>query len=120
MKTNTTATGYRALAALAFLLLWGFFAFNGALIAMLKGPLTGRLSPDTPLRNSYTGVFVVDYPVSLLVAFFHYGTNGSDEGFQLLVFEGYSTLESAYVWLYAESIRPGSRPWTIASYVALS
>ncbi|KAK5629001.1 hypothetical protein RRF57_004716 [Xylaria bambusicola] len=115
MKATSLAFGFRALAFLSFLLLWGFYLLNGALKANVLAPLNGRLNEDIPLKNDYTGIFIVDYPIALLVAFFHFGTNGSDEGFQLLVFEGYSTLESSFVWVYAEMMRPGSKPWTIAT-----
>ncbi|KAI0521977.1 hypothetical protein F5B22DRAFT_594906 [Xylaria bambusicola] len=115
MNASSLAFGFRALAFLSFLLLWGFYLLNGALKANVLAPLNGKLNEDIPLKNDYTGIFIIDYPVALLVAFFHFGTNGSDEGFQLLVFEGYSTLESSFVWVYAEMMRPGSKPWTIAT-----
>ncbi|KAI0466698.1 hypothetical protein F4859DRAFT_288390 [Xylaria cf. heliscus] len=115
MKAALIATGYRALAFLSILLLWGFYALNGGLKANLLAPLNGRLNEELTLKNDYTGIFVVDYPITLLVAFFHFATNASDEGFQLFVFEGYSTLQSSFVWMYAEMMRPGNKPWTIAT-----
>lgn len=104
---------YRALAALAFFLFWGILYLNGGLKALLLAAWHGRLNENVGLRNNYTGIFVIDYPLTLLVAFFHYATNGSDEPYQLLVFEAYSTLQSAFVWLYVEMARPGQKPWTI-------
>ncbi|KAI2630027.1 hypothetical protein GGS21DRAFT_211448 [Xylaria nigripes] len=113
MKASSVARGFRVFAGLAVILLWGFYAFNGGLKANLLAPLNGRLDEDTPLKNDYTGIFIIDYPVSLLVAFFYFMTDASDEGAQLLVFEGYSTLQSSFVWLYAEMIRPGNKPLSI-------
>ena len=104
---------YRALAALAVFLFWGILFLNGGLKALLLAAWHGRLNEDVGLRNSYTGIFAIDYLLILLVAFFYYGTYGSDEGYQLLVFEGYSTLQSAFVWLYVEMCRPGKKPWSI-------
>ncbi|KAI0438132.1 hypothetical protein F4803DRAFT_111941 [Xylaria telfairii] len=115
MKAASLASGYRALAVLSILLLWGFYALNGGLKANLLAPLNGRLNDDIALKNDYTGIFIIDYPISLLVAFFYFATNASDEGFQLFVFEGYTTLQSSFVWMYAEMMRPGSKPWTIAT-----
>ncbi|KAI0451164.1 hypothetical protein F5B21DRAFT_487903 [Xylaria acuta] len=115
MKAASLASGYRALSFLSVLLLWGFYALNGGLKANLLAPLNGKLNEDITLKNDYTGIFILDYPISLLVTFFYFATNGSDEGFQLAVFEGYTTLQSSFVWLYAEMMRPGSKPWTIAT-----
>ncbi|KAI1308309.1 hypothetical protein F5Y03DRAFT_350653 [Xylaria venustula] len=115
MKATSLASGFRALAFVAVLLLWGLYTLNGGVKANLLAPLNGKLSEDISLKNDYTGVFILDYPISLLVAFFYFATNGSDEGFQLLVFEGYSTLQSSFVWVYAEMMRPGTKPWTIAT-----
>jgi hypothetical protein len=115
MKANSIASGYRALAVLACLLLWGIYALNGTLGTNLLAALHGKLNEDVALKNDYTGIFIIDYPITILVTFFYFATNGSDEGYQLMVFEGYSTLQSAFVWLYAEMTRPGNKPWTIAT-----
>ncbi|KAI1348950.1 hypothetical protein F5Y01DRAFT_290837 [Xylaria sp. FL0043] len=123
MKAASLASGFRALAFLAVFLLWGLYALNGSLKANLLAPLNGMLNEEIPLKNDYTGIFILDYPISLLVTFFYFATNGTDEGFQLLVFEGYSTLQSSFVWVYAEMMRPGSKPWAVATplvFVTLS
>ncbi|KAI1425015.1 hypothetical protein F5Y12DRAFT_749282 [Xylaria sp. FL1777] len=120
MKAALLAYGFRALAFLSVLLLWGFYTYNGTTKANLLAPLNGKLNEDISLKNDYTGIFIIDYPISLLVAFFYFGTDGSDEGFQLLVFEGYSTLQSSFVWMYAEMMRPGSKPWAITTLEPLS
>lgn len=115
MRATSIAFGYRIASFITVFLLWGFYAYNGGLKANLLAAWNGRLSEDIALKTDYTGIFVIDYLVSLLVAFFYFGTNGSDEGFQLMVFEGYSTLQSSFVWLLLETMRPGSRPWTVAT-----
>ncbi|KAJ8133486.1 hypothetical protein O1611_g145 [Lasiodiplodia mahajangana] len=95
MKATSLALGYRALASLSVFLLWGLYALNGGLKANLLASWNGRLNDDIALKNDYTGIFIIDYPISLLVAFFYFATDGSDEGYQLFVFEGYSTLQSS-------------------------
>ncbi|KAI8625676.1 hypothetical protein F5Y19DRAFT_449187 [Xylariaceae sp. FL1651] len=115
MNAKSLAFGYRALAVLAFFLLWGIYTVNGGLEANLLAALHGKLNEGTALKNNYTGVFFIDYPLTVLVAFFYFATNGSDEGYQLFVFEGYSILQSAFVWLYVEMARPGSKPWPMAT-----
>ncbi|KAI0911234.1 hypothetical protein F4823DRAFT_586427 [Ustulina deusta] len=123
MRATSVAFGFRALAFVACFLLWGFYTFNGTTKANLLAPLNGKLNEAISLKTDYTGIFIIDYPIALLVTFFYFGTNGSDEGFQLLVFEGYSTLQSSFVWVYAEMMRPGSKPWAVATplvFVTLS
>lgn len=115
MKTTWIAFGYRALSALAVFFLWGLYALNGGVKANLLVPLDGKLNNDIKLKNDYTGIFIIDYPLSILITFFYFATDGSDEGVQLLTFEGYSTLQSTFVWLYAEMMRPGPKPWAIAT-----
>ncbi|KAI3326288.1 hypothetical protein HD806DRAFT_520913 [Xylariaceae sp. AK1471] len=115
MNASSLALGYRALAVLSVFLLWGIYTLNGALEANLLAAWHGKLNGDITVKNNYTGIFIIDFPITILVTFFYFATNGSDEGFQLLVFEGYSTLQSCFVWLYAEMARPGSKPWAIAT-----
>ncbi|KAI0189162.1 hypothetical protein EV127DRAFT_433031 [Xylaria flabelliformis] len=115
MNAASLAFGYRALALISVFLLWGIYALNGGLKENLLAPLNGRLNEEIALKSDYTGIFFIDYPIALLVTFFYFATDGSDEGYQLFVFEGYSTLQSSFVWLYAEYMRPGSKPWAIAT-----
>ncbi|KAK2039665.1 hypothetical protein LZ31DRAFT_598653 [Colletotrichum somersetense] len=96
---------FLGLSALAVLLLWGISLLNGTVAALFKAVGTGELSPLVPLVGDYTGFPLVDYPVSLLVAFFFQGTNGSEEAYQLFLLDAYSTLQPAFVWLYVESLR---------------
>ncbi|KAL1639409.1 hypothetical protein SLS58_007990 [Diplodia intermedia] len=103
------------LASLAAVLLWGVSLWNGTVVELFAAVLRGHFEDGTPLRTRYTGMFLVDFPVSLLVAFFFYGTNGSDPGYQLFLIDAYSTLQSAFVWLYVESARMESKPFLIAN-----
>jgi len=115
MKARSIATSYRALSVLSVALLWGLYALNGGLEAFFLSSWHARLKEDIPLSTNYTGIFLIDFPVTLLVTFFYFVTDGSDEGLQLLAFEGYATLQSTFVWLYAEMARPGShKPWVVA------
>ncbi|RYP71304.1 hypothetical protein DL771_004881 [Monosporascus sp. 5C6A] len=76
--------------------------------------LEGKLNESVQLKTDYTGIPVIDYPIAVLVAFFFYGTNGHDEGYNLFLVDAYSTLQSAFVWLFVEAIRPGKKPKWIA------
>ncbi|GAP83081.1 putative flavin-containing monooxygenase 1 [Rosellinia necatrix] len=123
MRVVSLAFGYRALALVSVFLLWGIYALNGGLKANILAAWNGKLDADIPLKTDYTGLFVIDYPISLLVTFFYFATNGSDEGYSLMVFEGYGTLQSSFVWLWAEMMRPGSKHWAVATplfFVTLS
>lgn len=113
MGINSIVFCYRAVAALAIFLFWGILYLNGGLKALLLAAWHGRLNDEVGLRNNYTGIFAIDYPLTLLVGFFYYATNGSDEAYQLHVFQAYSILQSAFVWLYVEMSRPGHKPWPI-------
>lgn len=81
---------------------------------MIHAAWTGSFEDGTTFHTTYTGIFAIDFPVSLLVAFFFYGTNGSHLGYQLFLIDAYATLQTAFVWLYAEESRPGPKPWLVA------
>lgn len=104
---------FRSLAILAICLLWGVSLWNGTVKALILAVWSGRLTDDTPLKTDYTGIYPVDFLVSLLVAFFFYGSNGHDLDYQVFLLEAYSTLQSAFVWLYVESARKQAKPRAI-------
>jgi hypothetical protein len=117
--TNTTLY-FRTLAYIAIFLLWGVSLLNGTVQALLLAVWSGRFGAEgIPLRTNYTGIPILDYPIALLVAFFFYGTNGHDEGYQRFLLDAYSTLQSAFVWLYVETLRPGHQSKWINRYVIL-
>ncbi|OHE98117.1 hypothetical protein CORC01_06631 [Colletotrichum orchidophilum] len=114
MEYRAIVLCFRLLAVVATILLWGVSLANGTVKALLLAVWHGRLSNEIPLRMSYMGLPPVDLLISRLVAFFFYGTNSYDEGYQLFLVDAYSTLQSAFVWLYVESLRPGVKPYWIS------
>lgn len=112
--TPTTILAFRLLAIAGVVLLWGVSLANGTVKALILAVWHGELSNEISLRRSYTGFAPVDLPIALLVAFFFYGTNSTDEGYQLFLIDAYSTLQSAFVWLYVEAARPGGKPYWIS------
>jgi hypothetical protein len=105
---------FLALSITAFILLWGVSLVNGTVAALIVASWNERFDDGTPFNTRYTGVFAVDFPISLLVAFFFYGTNGSHPSYQLFLIDAYATLQSAFVWLYAESCRSNAKPFPIS------
>ena len=96
---------FLTLSVLAVGLLWGVSLWNGTVIELIKATWYGKFEDGTPLKNNYTGMFLLDFPLTLLVSFFFYGTYNSDHGYQMFLIDAYSTLQSAFVWLYVESNR---------------
>ncbi len=78
--------------------------------ALVLAFLSGVLEDGTPFKTNYTGIVLLDFPLSLLVSFFFYGSNGADTGYQLFLIDAYSALQSAFVWLYVESARTSPMP----------
>ncbi|KAI1387732.1 uncharacterized protein F4822DRAFT_444330 [Hypoxylon trugodes] len=112
---------FRFLFYAAVVLLWGASVLNGTIKALLVAAWVGHLENGIPLKTAYTGLFLLDYPLSVLVAFFFHGTSGRDEGYSIFLFDLYITLQLGYLWLYAESIRPGKKPIWVQNpiYIAL-
>ncbi|KAJ5788019.1 hypothetical protein N7457_003009 [Penicillium paradoxum] len=100
---------YQALLVAAIALLWGVMAWNGTIVALVTAAWSGVLDDGRVLRTNYTGIFLIDFPISVLVAFFFAGTNGSNPDYQLFVLDAYSILQPAFVWLYAEELRLDSQ-----------
>ncbi|KAI9684605.1 MAG: hypothetical protein M1822_005693 [Bathelium mastoideum] len=115
MALFTESSYFLTLSICAVFLLWGVSLFNGTVTALITSSWNGRFEDGTPFNTTYTGIFPIDFPLSLLVAFFFYGTNGSHAGFQLFLIDAYATLQSAFVWLYAESSRPNRKPFAVAN-----
>ncbi|KAI1136385.1 hypothetical protein F5Y05DRAFT_391157 [Hypoxylon sp. FL0543] len=110
MSGQLIITYFRTLAVLATFLLWGICLLNGTVKALLLAVWNGRFNDEVELKTNYTGLPLIDYPIALLVAFFFYGTNGQDHDYNLFLVDAYSTLQSAFVWLYIEASRPGTKP----------
>ncbi|KAH8596285.1 hypothetical protein B0O99DRAFT_661067 [Bisporella sp. PMI_857] len=115
MALFTESTYFLTLSISAIILLWGVSLFNGTVTALIAATWNGRFEDGTAFNTKYTGIFPLDFPISLLVAFFFYGTNGSHPGYQLFLIDAYATLQSAFVWLYAESSRLNAKPFAIAN-----
>ncbi len=113
MAVATEVIYFRSLAVLAIGLLWGVSLWNGTVNALILAVWRGQLTDGTPLETSYTGIIPIDFLVSLLVAFFFYGTNGHDPDYQHFLLDAYSTLQSAFIWLYIESAREQPKPKSI-------
>ncbi|KAL7625334.1 hypothetical protein AAE478_004550 [Parahypoxylon ruwenzoriense] len=119
MDSQKSGVYFYTLSCLAVFALWGVSVWNGTVEALILAVWHGKLGEGgVPLKTDYTGVPLIDYPIALLVAFFFYGTNGHDEGYQLFLLDGYSILQSAFVWLYVEASRPGSKPRWISRPMA--
>lgn len=115
MHLPSTAVYFRFLAYVAIFLLWGISLLNGTVKVLLLAVWNGQMREgETALENNYTGIPLLDYPIAVLVAFFFYGTSGYDQGYQLFLLDAYSTLQSAFVWLYVETLRPGNPPKLIS------
>ncbi|OOQ83529.1 hypothetical protein PEBR_34482 [Penicillium brasilianum] len=110
----TAENYFISLSVVATLLLWGVSLWNGTVLELILTVWRGHFEDGTPFQASYTGLFLLDFPIGLLVAFFYYGTNGSHPGYQVFLIDAYSTLQSAFVWLYIESYRPGAKPYAVS------
>ncbi|KAI1370877.1 hypothetical protein F4677DRAFT_339025 [Hypoxylon crocopeplum] len=111
MDFQTSGRYFYTLSCFAVLALWGVSLWNGTVTALIFAAWHGKLGEGgLPLKTVYTGVPLIDYPIAVLVAFFFYGTNGHDDGYQLFLLDAYSTLQPAFVWLYVEASRPWGEP----------
>jgi hypothetical protein len=114
MRLFSRDSYFLALSVLATFLLWGISLLNGTVKSLILASWYGVFEDGTPFTTRYTGVFIVDFPISLLVAFFFFGTNGSVPPYQHFLIDAYSTLQSAFIWLYVESGRQVSMPSVVA------
>ena len=105
---------FRLLALAGLLLLWGVSLANGTVKALVVAVWRGQFSNGTPLRRRYLGLPPLDLLIALLVAFFFYGTNSTDEGYQLFLLDAYASLQPAFVWLYLEAARAGPKPYWVS------
>ncbi|KAF2710674.1 hypothetical protein K504DRAFT_475648 [Pleomassaria siparia CBS 279.74] len=106
MTSRLITAYFQILCIVAIILLWGVSAWNGTVKALLLAVKDGRIVEDMPLDTKYTGFPLIDLPISL-----------PHEGYQLFLVDAYSTLQSAFVWLYVESAREGKKPRWIANPV---
>jgi hypothetical protein len=75
---QSTSIVFLALSALGFLTLWALMTGNGTLLALIISAWTGTFPDGAKLKSSYTGLVIIDFPLSILVAFF-YGLQSLEE-----------------------------------------
>ena len=110
MEIFSVRNYFITLSVLATALLWGISLINGTVEALVVASWRGVFEDGTPFTTRYTGIFLIDFPISLLVAFFFFGTNGSVTAYQHFLIDAYSTLQVAFIWLYVESGRSVEKP----------
>ncbi|TAQ89188.1 hypothetical protein B7494_g2487 [Chlorociboria aeruginascens] len=115
MAVISVKTYFLTLAFISTTLLWGVSLWNGTVKELILTAWRGEFEDGASFKNTYTGLFILDFPLSLLVAFFFYGTSGRDNGYQNFLIDAYSTLQSGFVWLYVESGRKSQKPFLIAN-----
>lgn len=104
---------FLGLTVVAIVLLWGLSRSNGTVKALFHATTAGHFEDETPLKTIYTGVYVLDLPLSLLVAFFFSGTNGKNKIYQLFLIDAYGSLQPAFIWLYVEANRGHEKPYSL-------
>jgi hypothetical protein len=109
----------RGLAVVGIILLWGVSTANGTVWQLLRAVWTAKLD-DVPFHISYTGVPLIDYPIALLVAFFHSGTNGTNVEYQVFLFNAYCNLQPAFMWLYVERSRSRGKDGLWSRFVVIA
>lgn len=98
------------LSTTGFILLWGVMLLNGTLDAIDGAKKAGAFPDGRPLRSTYTGLPVLDSPLTTVVIFFDGVSNGSDLNARLLLIDFIFMLQSAALWALIESRRKGYHP----------
>lgn len=110
---------FKGLSGAAFLLLWALMAANGTLVALLKTAWSGVFPDGTPLKTTYTGIPPIDFPVSILVAFFYGLQNRPGTPPHLMLVDLVAALLVINMMTLVESRRPNAPKW-LRSYVSSS
>lgn len=114
MPLFTTRHYFLALSCTAGALLWGVGTLNGSMVDLTQTAWLGRFGDGSPLYNRYTGLLPIDFPLAVLVAFFHKATNGSDREAQLFLIDVFASVQPGLMWFAADSIRfrtQATNPW---------
>jgi hypothetical protein len=100
------------ISAISTYYLWVVMNSNGAADA-LQATLAAREYADgTPLSASYTGIRPLDQLIMVVVAFEYPVTTGEDKPSWLLMLDIMSTLQTAMIWIFMDSMRKGrSSAW---------
>lgn len=96
---------FMLLSLTAFVLTWAVMLVNGTIDALIDAAKSGTLSDGRPLKTSYTGILLVDFAISVLIAFFEPVTNGMSAGPRLLLVAFFPSAQSAMVWILIEGLR---------------
>ncbi|KAI1618127.1 hypothetical protein EDD36DRAFT_459782 [Exophiala viscosa] len=92
--------------------LWIVMGLNGAGDELQATLAAGKYADGTPLCASYTGVRPLDQLITVIVAFEYPVTNGQDKPSWLLMLDIMSTLQTAMIWVFLDSMRKGrSTAW---------
>ena len=95
------------LSAAFIYLLWVLMYENGSADAMRAAVSQTEMPDGTPLKVKYTGIRPIDEFLSILVVFTYPVTNGEDKPSWLLMMGIVSTLQTATLWCYIDTLRKG-------------
>lgn len=85
---------------------------NGAGDALQATLAAGKYADGTVLSSSYTGIRPLDQMISVIVAFEYPVTTAQDKPSWLLMLDIMSTLQTAILWIFMDSMRKGrSTAW---------
>ena len=92
--------------------LWIVMNSNGTADELKAALANGKYVDGTAICASYTGIRRLDQLVNVIVAFEYPVTNGQDKASWLLMLDIMSTLQTAILWIFMDSMRMGrSTAW---------
>ncbi|KAL8284312.1 hypothetical protein RB600_008941 [Gaeumannomyces tritici] len=103
MFSSSESAFYNAALVAALVPLWGVMTWNGDVAALAIAAWTGKLDDGSVLTTKYTGIPGLDFGLAMLVAFFYSGTDDSDEVSSLALIDGFTSLQSLYIWMHSEN-----------------
>jgi hypothetical protein len=84
---------------------------NGTLVALLKTAWFGVFPDGTPLKTTYTGILPLDFPISILVAFFYGLPKCPGTPPHLMLVDLVAALMVINMLTLVESRRPNAPKW---------
>ncbi|KAL8283087.1 hypothetical protein RB597_010462 [Gaeumannomyces tritici] len=103
MFSSSESAFYNAALVAALVSPWGVMTWNGDVAALAIAAWTGKLDGGSVLTTKYTGIPGLDFGLAMLVAFFYSGTDDSDEVSSLALIDGFTSLQSLYIWMHSEN-----------------
>ncbi|KAI2617407.1 hypothetical protein GGR54DRAFT_641058 [Hypoxylon sp. NC1633] len=100
-----------SLSCLGFFLLWVVMGLNGALEAVFETIFSGVFPNGRILKKSYTGIWMLDFLLCVLVVFFDVLNNFEDQAAYLMLLELVSTLFVINMMTLVESRRVEGPYW---------